>query len=72
MAIELLQEETRKGIFKVKKDSIFADEALKTIWGRNDKDELTREIDDGAFHPDLLDAVLYSMRYIWQNYTKPQ
>ena len=69
IAIEQLQEEVRTGNFKVKKESIFADEADKTVWARNDNDELTRVIDDNTFHPDLLDAILYSLRYVWINYS---
>lgn len=68
LAIEQLQEEVRNRSFKVRKDSVFADEADKTVWARNDKDELTRIIDDNTFHPDLLDAILYSLRYVWINY----
>jgi len=64
-AIEHLQDEVRRGLFKVPKGGIFADEALKTIFARNDRDELTREVDDDTYHPDLLDAVLYAMRPVW-------
>ena len=70
MAIELLQEETRLGQFKVKPDGIFADEALKVVFARNERDELTRIIDDEAYHPDMVDAILYAMRFIWINYPK--
>lgn len=66
LAIELLQEEVRKGNLKVKRGSVFEDEANKTIWSRNDKDELTRKIDDDNFHPDLSDALIYSLRWIWK------
>lgn len=70
MAVEMLQDEVRQRTFKVRKGSTFDDEALKTIFKRNDKDELTRIVDDDTFHPDLLDAVLYSLREIWINYQK--
>lgn len=69
-AIEMLQEEVRTGAFKVRKDSAFVDEANKTVWARNDQDELTRKIDDDTFHPDMLDAILYSLRFVWINYGK--
>jgi len=71
-AIEILQEEVRKGLVKTRTGSVFSDEALKTVWARNEKDELTRQIDDNTFHPDLLDAILYSLRFVWQNYTKTE
>lgn len=69
-AIERLQEETRTGDFKIRKGNVFDDEALKTVFSRNEKDELTRQIDDDTFHPDLLDAVLYALRFIEINYRK--
>jgi hypothetical protein len=68
MAFELLQDEVRRGVFKCRKagaDGNAAplwDEALKTIYKRNDKDELTREIDDETYHPDQMRAVHYAMR----------
>lgn len=71
MAVELLQEEVRKGNLKIKKGSIFEGEANKTIWLRNDKDELTRKIDDVNFHPDMMDAMIYSLRYIWKYGDQP-
>lgn len=65
MAIEMLQNEVRTGMFKVHQGGPFADESLKTVFARNERDELTREIDDEAYHPDLMDAVTYGMRPIW-------
>ena len=67
LAIELLQEEIRRGDFKLpSKDSIFYDESLKTIWKRDDNDNLTREIDDDAYHPDMMDAIIYALRDKWR------
>lgn len=65
VGIEFLQDEVRRGLFKVQRGSIFEGEALRTVFARNEKDELTREIDDDTYHPDLLDAVLYAMRTLW-------
>jgi hypothetical protein len=70
MAVEILQDEVRRGVFKAKRDSIFADESLKTVFARNERDELTRIIDDDTYHPDLLDAILYGMRFVWVNYAQ--
>ena len=64
MAIELLQEECRTGNFKVRRDGPFADESLKTIWARDDNDNLTREFDE-SYHPDIVDSTLYALRPIW-------
>lgn len=68
--VEMLQEEVRTGHLKVREGSPFAEEALKTVFARNDKDELTRVIDDDTFHPDLMDAIRYSLSTIWVNYRK--
>ena len=65
LGLEMLQEEVRSGMFKVRKGGPFDDEALKTVFARNEQDQLTRLIDDEAYHPDMLDAVKYAMRPIW-------
>jgi len=65
MAVEILQDEVRRALFKVSKGGAFDDEALKTVFARNDKDELTRVIDDEAYHPDVSDGILYAMRPVW-------
>lgn len=65
MAVELLQDEARRGYFKCRRGGPFDDEALKTVFARNDRDELTRVIDDETYHPDVADGVLYAMRPIW-------
>lgn len=66
LAIELLQEEVKQGNLKIRRDSQIEDEFFKTIWARNDKDELTRKIDDDNYHPDEVDALIYSLRWIWK------
>lgn len=67
--VEFLQEDVRTGKFKVRKDGVFDEEALRTIFARDDNDNLTRVIDD-SYHPDLLDAVLYALRPIMMFYNK--
>jgi hypothetical protein len=62
MAIELLQDQVRRGLFKVRRGGAFDDEALKTVFARNDRDELTRIIDDETYHPDVADGILYALR----------
>jgi len=69
-AVEMLQDEIRQGFFKIRREGIFFDESLKTVFARTERDELTRIIDDDAFHPDMIDAILYSMRFVWINYVK--
>lgn len=80
MAYENLQEDARKGFIKMEhgiwnEEGIcvanhLEDECNKTVFRRNDEESpnpyaLTREIDDEAYHPDLMDALLYAMRKIW-------
>jgi hypothetical protein len=65
VAIELLQQEVRQGTFKVRKDGFFDQEAVRTVFERDDKDNIVRVIDDSTYHPDAADSVLYSMRPIW-------
>jgi hypothetical protein len=65
VAIELLQQEIRQGTFKVRKDGFFDQEAVRTVFERDDKDNIVRVIDDSTYHPDVADSVLYSMRPIW-------
>ena len=65
MGIELLQAEVRTGSFKLVKGSDFEDECMRTVFARDELDNLTREIDDATYHPDVMDAVLYSMRLVW-------
>ena len=70
MAVELLQDECRRGILKCRRTGAFWDESLKTIYARDDTDKLTREIDDETFHPDMIPAVTYAMRDVWLFHAK--
>jgi len=80
LAYENLQEDTRRGYIKTKHsiwneegicvNDPFEDECNKAVFRRNDEEssnpyQLTREVDDETYHPDLMDAVLYAMRRIW-------
>lgn len=71
MAIELLRDDIVSGRFMIPKDSAFERECEKVIWKRDeDTDQVIREIDDAAYHPDLTDSVLYAMRVVWYYYSK--
>jgi PBSX family phage terminase large subunit len=65
MAIEFLQEEINNSRLLVPKGGVFADECTQIVWTRDDNGAILREIDERAYHPDLMDAILYPMRYIW-------
>lgn len=77
-AIEALRDEVRTGTLKVRKTLVpnpnggempdplsFYNETLLTLYERNERDELTHQIDDRVYHPDLMDAVLYALRNVW-------
>jgi phage terminase large subunit-like protein len=60
--IELLNDALRTGRFKAKRDSAFAEEAMRAQW---DMDSRARGIlkVSNAYHPDMLDADLYAFRH---------
>jgi hypothetical protein len=65
-AIELLQDEVKSGQFMVPADGAFAQEAEAIVWTKDpETGEIMRTIDDKQYHPDLMDAILYAMRFIW-------
>lgn len=80
LAYENLQEDVRKGNVRLRHsiwneegicvNDPFEDECNKAVFKRNDEEssnpyQLTREVDDETYHPDIMDAVLYAMRRIW-------
>lgn len=67
--ILLLQQDLEKATLRIPADGIMHDEARKTVWIDDDETGI-RAIDDAQFHPDLVDAVLYAMRYVWYYYTR--
>lgn len=60
--IELLQDSVRRGAFKTIKGGNLDSDALKIVYARDDKDNLTRILDD-SFHSDIFDATLYAYRW---------
>lgn len=61
MAIAQLAEETRTGRLKVMADNPLQDEFERTLYKRDDQDNITSELDD-SFHPDISMALLYASR----------
>jgi hypothetical protein len=63
MAISQLKEDMQRAQVLVPKDGIVEEESRKTIYKRDkDTDAILNEIDDNAFHPDALMALLYASR----------
>lgn len=71
-AIQSLRTEVNRSWLRVPKGSALDDESVRTVFTRSDVDGLptyiTTEIDDDVYHPDMMDAVLYSMREYWSIY----
>ena len=61
--IKYLQNLIREKRFFVKKDSIFLKESSLIEW-----DENKEKIDNRVYHSDILDAILYALRYLVKNY----
>ena len=65
LGIEFLRDDVGAGRLKVPRAGPFADETTKTIWTKNPVDgSIIREIDDEAFHPNMMDAILYAYRFL--------
>ncbi len=74
LLVEMLQDEVSSGRLKVRQPQVldgkeivgpFEEETRRIVWARNEKDELTRTIDDDVYHPEIMKSMLYSFRYIW-------
>lgn len=64
MALEHFQGEVNSGDFHIPKNGVFFHECEITVWTRNEDGSIIREIDDGIFHPDMMDAIIYPMRFL--------
>jgi PBSX family phage terminase large subunit len=64
MAIEHLQGEINSGTLKIPRNGVFFEETEITVWTREEDGSILRIIDDKIFHPDMMDAVLYPMRFL--------
>jgi hypothetical protein len=60
--ISKLAEWCRTATILVPKGGVMEDEFEKTVYKRDDNDNITTEIDDQQFHPDAADALLYASR----------
>lgn len=64
--VDMLQDDVRRGYLKIPKIdggmSPIEDEGMKTVFLRNDNDQLTRELDDDTYHPDVIPATIYAAR----------
>ena len=62
MAIAQLADWCRTGKIMIPEDGVLQDEFERTVYKRDEQDNITSEIDDDLFHPDATDALLYASR----------
>lgn len=62
MAIAQLSDWCRTGKIMVLENGALQDEFERTVYKRDEQDNITSEIDDDLFHPDAMDALLYASR----------
>ena len=62
MAIAQLSDWCRTGKIMIPEDGVLQDEFERTVYKRDEQDNITSEIDDDLFHPDATDALLYASR----------
>ena len=68
MGIHFLRDDVNAGRIFIPKDGIFHDETRKTVWERDkETGKILQVIDDDAYHPDLMDAIIYIYRYLMKH-----
>ena len=71
LAISQMAEFCRTSKIVVPTDGILADEFDRTLYKRDDEDNILPELDDDIFHPDAAMALLYACRQMWFDTGKP-
>jgi PBSX family phage terminase large subunit len=64
MMIEYLQNAINGGWFHCMRVGHWAQEMESTVWRRLTDGTIERNIDDEVFHPDMMDAILYALKFI--------
>ncbi len=65
LAVDLLRDEVTEGTARYQAGDASLDEMKRVVWRRNDRDQIVREIDDDAYHPDAIWADIYALRPAW-------
>lgn len=65
LAMSQMAEFCRTGKIVVPDEGILSDEFDRTLYKRDDEDNILPEIDDNIFHPDSVFALLYAVRQWW-------
>ena len=61
-AIQQLSDWCRTGRIQIPEKQALEDEFERTVYKRDEQDNILPEIDDDLFHPDAVDALLYASR----------
>jgi hypothetical protein len=68
VGIFFLQDDVNNGRLHIQKDGSFSDECARRVWSRNtDSGKVDKKIDDNAYHPDVMDAIIYAYRFLMQH-----
>lgn len=68
VGIFFLQDDVNYGRLHIRTDGPFADECKKIVWKRSeDTGKVEKKLDDDAYHPDLMDAIIYAYRFLMQH-----
>ena len=65
LAISQMSEFCRTGQIVVPEDGILADEFDRTLYKRDEEDNILTEIDEDLYHGDAFYALLYAVRQMW-------
>ena len=64
-AIEMLAEELRTGRMTVMEGGFLDNEMDRTLYARDDEDNVINELDEDAYHADAIMALLYASRKVF-------
>jgi hypothetical protein len=68
VGLYFVQDDVNHGRLHIQRDGLFHDECKKITWKRNkDSGQVEKVLDDDAYHPDLLDAVIYAYRFLMKH-----
>jgi hypothetical protein len=67
LAIAQLSEWCRTGKINIKENGPLADEFERILYKRDEEDNILTEIDDDIYHPNIMFALLYASRQMWND-----
>ena len=68
VGVFFLQDDVNYGRLHIRQDGPFADECKKIVWSRStDTGKIEKKLDDDAYHPDIMDAIIYAYRFLMQH-----